>query len=389
MRRMSGNSSDVIVIGAGVMGANAAHQSAKDGASVRLIEQFGVGHALGSSHGPSRIIRLAYPEAHYLALARSAYALWRELEQESGRMLYFKTGGLDFGVPDALGLRDIGENYRAQGIAHEALDSDEIMGRFPQLRLADDIIGFYQPDYGMLHAQHCVETAVTMAQQHGAMVHEHEPVRRVIPQAAGVEVHTDAGVYRAARLILCAGSWMGPMLGALGLHAPLTITKEQVVYMQPRNPADYAIGRFPLCLQRFPGTKSLGSAFPVLGHPCPKLIFDHIGAHVAPEDPDRSVDPVYLSRVRDYALGLLPGLTGEVAEVVTCRYTMTPDEDFIIDTHPEHPHIVIASPCSGHGFKFGSVIGRILADLVLRGATTHDIARFRLSEERWVAGGKQ
>lgn len=384
MRRMSGNSSDVIVIGAGVMGANAAYHAAKDGASVRLIEQFGIGHAFGSSHGPSRIIRLAYPEPHYLALARSAYALWRELEQDAGRTLYYKTGGLDFGVPDALGLLGIGENYRAQGIAHEALDSAEIMRRFPQLRLADNIIGFYQPDYGMLHAQDCVETAVAMARRHGAVVHEHEPVRRVIAQADGVAVQTDAGIYRAGRLILCAGSWMRPMLSALGLDVPLTVTKEQVVYMQPRDPADYAIGHFPLCLQRFPRTKTLGSAFPVLGHPCPKLIFDHIGAHVAPDDPDRSVDPDYLKRVRDYALDLLPGLTGEVTEVVTCRYTMTPDEDFIIDTHPQHAHIVIASPCSGHGFKFGSVIGRILADLALHGATTHDVSRFRLADERWV-----
>jgi monomeric sarcosine oxidase len=373
-------SPDVLVIGGGVMGTAAAQHAAKAGARVRLLEQFRIGHTRGSSHGASRIIRLAYAQPDYVALAQRAYELWRELERESGESLYYKTGGIDFGVPGAHGLADIERNYRERGIEHERLTADEIMRRFPQMNLSPETIGCYQPDYGMLHADRCVATQAAQAVRHGAQICEDEPVMAIAPRGDGVEVRTVRGVHRAARVIIAAGSWMRPLAAQLGLDLPLVVQKEQVQYMPAREPESFAIGRFPIFIHRFVGTTSLGAGFPVLGNPAPKFLIDHVGAHVAPEDEDRSVDEPLRERVRAYAMDVVRGLTGEVSEAVSCRYTMTPDEDFLIDRHPEHRQIVLASPCSGHGFKFGSVIGQILAELALRGETSHDIGRFRL---RW------
>lgn len=374
------NSPDVIVIGGGVMGAAAALQAAKRGARVRLLEQFRIGHTRGSSHGASRIIRLAYAQQEYVALAQCAYELWRELEQESGEALYYRTGGIDFGVPGAHGLAEIEQNYRMRGIAHEMLTADEIMRRFPQMTLPAETVGCYQAEYGLLHADRCVATLAGQARRFGAEIREEETVIGVASIGDGVEVRTTRGVHRASRVVLCAGSWMRPLASQLSLDLPLVVQKEQVQYMPAHDPDAFAIGRFPVFIHRFVGTTSLGAGFPVLGNPAPKFLIDHVGARAAPEEEDRSVDEPLRERVRDYAMRMVRGLTGEVTEAVSCRYTMTPDEDFLLDLHPQHRRIVLASPCSGHGFKFGSVVGKILAELALDGETSHDIGRFRL---RW------
>lgn len=375
---MSDTSADVIVIGGGVMGAAAAYHLAKSGQRVLLLEQFTVGHTQGSSHGPSRIIRLAYDGADYVQLARAAYALWDQLEAESNASLIFKVGGFDFGAPDAFMLDGIRATYEAVGVPFESLDRDEIMRRFPQFNVPEATIGYYQPDYSLLAADLCVATLVAQARRHGAMVREQEPARTIRPLGAGVEVRTDQGVYTAARLILSAGSWMHPLLRQLDLDLPLTVTKELLAFYKPHDPAPFVPGRFPLFIHRFPGTASLGSGFPIFGHPGVKLMFDRTGPGVAPDDPDRSVEPSRLAHLRAYVADLLPSLGEDIIETITCRYTMTPDEDFILDCHPAYPQIVIGSPCSGHGFKFGVVIGRILADLAVQGSTAYNITRFRL-----------
>lgn len=370
---------DVIVVGAGIMGASTAYHLAKDGVKVLLLEQFAIGHAKGSSHGPSRIIRLAYDTLDYVTLAQAAYQLWGEIEAESRQTLLTKVGGLDIGVPDALGLLGIRECYEAASIAYDALDADDIMQRFPQFCLPQDMIGFYQPDYSLLAADQCVLTYVAQAQQHGAQIQTNEAVREIKIVGNGVEVVSDRGSYSAARVVLCAGSWVQGLLAKLDLRLPLTIHKEQVLFLKPRNPADFMPGRFPLFIHRFPGTTSLGSGFPIHHHSAPKFMIDRVGPTVSPEDSDRSLDIANIARVTAYATQMLPDLTSELVEAVSCRYTMTPDEDFIIDRHPAYSQVVIASPCSGHGFKFGSVLGRILADLATQGHTAYNIDRFRLN----------
>lgn len=383
----SDNTADVIVVGGGVMGCAAAYHLAKDGQRVLLLEQFGVVHTQGSSHGPSRIIRLAYDTADYVQLARAAYGLWRELEAESARSLLRTIGGLDLGAPDALALDQIRATYQAAGVAFEALDRDEIVRRYPKFSLPDGTIGYYQPDYGLLDADLCVATLAELARRHGAQIHEHEAALQIKPLADGVEVRTSAGTYTAGRLIISAGSWVGPLLGQVGIQLPLTVSKELVAYFQPPDPEAYLPERFPIFIHRFPNTTTLGSGFPIFRHAGFKMIFDRTGPLVEPGDPDREPAPGQLDLLLSYAASVLPSLGSQVIEAMTCRYTMTPDEHFVIDRHPEYPQIVIASPCSGHGFKFGSVIGRILADLAVDGCTAFPIGRFQLNRSFTASHG--
>lgn len=376
---MSDDTVEVIIVGGGVMGCAAAYHLAKEGRRVLLLEQFAIGHSYGSSHGPSRIIRLAYEGEDYVQLAAAAYTLWRDLEAESGESLMVKIGGFDFGSADAVMLEGIRETYEATGVPFEAVDRDEIMRRFPQFNLPEDIIGYYQPDYSLLAADRCVATLAAQARRHGAVIRENEGAYEIQPTPTGVAVRTGRGTYQADRLILSAGSWMRPLLRQLELDLALTVTKELLVYYKPADPALFMPDRFPLFIHRFPGTTTLGAGFPIFDHAGVKMILDRTGAVVDPDDPDRAVDPSQLARLHAYTTSVLPTLGDNIIETVTCRYTMTPDEHFIIDRHPAYPQIVIASPCSGHGFKFGVVIGRILADLAGLGATGYPIDRFRLN----------
>jgi sarcosine oxidase len=371
-------STDVVVIGGGVIGCAAAYRLAAAGQRVTLFEQYEIGHSAGSSHGPSRIIRLAYDGADYVALARASYTMWRELAESSNQELMVPTGGLDVGLPDALALDGIRATYEATGVPFEILDGDGITRRFPQFRFPAGTVGLYQPDYSLLAADRCVAALAAAAISHGATLKQSTRVLDVHPDGDGVVVATETESIRAGRVVLAAGSWVAPFLARLGVDVPLTVLKEQLAFFAVDDPDAYRPGRLPLVIHRFPGTTSLGSIFPIYQHAGVKVMVDRIGPCVAPDDPDRSIDLESLDRLRGYVREVLPGATGEVIEAVSCRYTMTPDEDFILDVHPEHPQIVIASACSGHAFKFAPVIGRILADLAVDGRTGYEIGRFRI-----------
>lgn len=383
---MSGiEQAEVVVVGGGVIGCAAAYELARDGRNVVLLEQYAVGHARGSSHGPSRIIRLAYDGADYVALARASYALWHELEAVSGQTLLKQVGGLDIGTPDALAMDGIRETYVATGVPYEELSRDEIAHRYPQFNIPEGTVGLYQAEYSLLAADRCVAALAAQARLAGADIREGVEVCSIGPSGEGVTIRTGDGEIHADRVVIAAGSWMRPLLGALGVSIPLRVLKEQLAFFRPANPADFEPGNLPLMIHRFPGTTSLGSVFPIFEHTGVKIMIDRIGPEVEPNDPDRSIDPVSLERLRAYAVDLLPGLTGEVIEAVSCRYTMTPDEDFVIDRHPEHPQIVIVSTCSGHGFKFAVAIGRIIGQLVISGQTAFDISRFRIDRPALIS----
>jgi sarcosine oxidase len=369
---------DVLVIGGGAMGAAAAWRLARDGRRVRLLEQFAPGHTNGSSHGPSRMIRLAYQDPEYVELGQAAFTLWRELEAESGEALLRMTGGLDVGLPDAHAMPGIVRTYDTLGMPYERLDRDELHRRHPQLNLPEGTIGLYQEAYGILAATRCVLTLAARAQAQGAQLSAEETALAIDPDGDGVTVRTDRGVHRAERVVVAAGSWTQPLLAALGVELPLTVLQEQLAFFRVRDPEAHGPDRLPLVIHRFPGTTSLGSVFPIFDHEGVKMMIDRIGPAVAPDNPSRTIDPLLLERLRAYATDLLPGVTGEILETTSCRYTMTPDEDFVIARHPEHAQVAFASPCSGHGFKFAPVVGQMLADLILTGETSYPTARFRL-----------
>lgn len=375
-----GAQTDIVVIGGGVIGAAAAFAAARAGNTVTLLEQYAIGHARGSSHGPSRIIRLAYDGVDYVDLARASYRMWRELEQNSGRELMVLTGGLDAGSPDALALDGIRTTYDATGVPYEALSEEELRERFPQFRFPEGTVALYQADYSLLAADRCVRAFVDGAIDAGATMRETARATGVRPDGDGfVTTLADGETIRSARVILAAGSWLAPVLRPLGVELPLKVKKEQLAFFAAASPDAFKPGRLPLVIHRFPGTTSLGSVFPIYDHAGVKVMIDRIGPEVDPDDPDRSIDRASLAKLTTYATSLMPDLTGDVIEAVSCRYTLTPDGDFAIGLHPEHSGLVIASCCSGHGFKFAPVLGQILSDLATSGSTGYDINRFRLN----------
>jgi sarcosine oxidase len=368
---------DVIVVGGGVMGCATAYHLAKRGRRVLLLEQYAIGHARGSSHGHSRIIRLAYDLPDYARLARAAFELWRALEQEVGAELLLATGGLDFAQPGVPSFEMTRATLAILGVPHEELDRAGIVERFPQFQLADDIIGIYQQDYGILNADDCVATLASQARRYGVTIREDEPARWIRAVGAGVEARTDRATYAADRLVVTAGSWARPLLAQVGLDLPLTVTREQVAFFAPHEPELFAPGRFPIFIHHTAGGPS-AYGFPIFGLPGVKVAFHGNGPAIAPESDERAVDPSRLEALRAYLARWVPRAAGDMIYAQTCRYTSTPDGHFIIDRHPELPQIVIGSPCSGHGFKFGVLIGAILADLAEHGATEYPIGMFTL-----------
>jgi sarcosine oxidase len=369
----------VIVVGGGVIGCATAYALACRGVPVTVVERFAVGHDRGSSHGPSRIIRLTYESTDYIALARASLAAWTALADASGERLVVPCGGVDFGPPDALYMAEMRASMTLAGVPFEEVDGAQIAGRYPQLSPPEGATGFFQADYAMLAADRCVAALASAARAAGAAFREDERVLALEPDGTGVTVTTDRGALHGSAAVLAAGSWVGPLLAGVGLPLPLTVLREQLAFFEPEDPARFQPGVFPLVIQRFPNTTMLGSMFPILGTPAGvKLMIDRIGPAIDPDEPPHGTDEAIQKRLLETTFRSLRGLTGRVNAIVQCRYTMTPDEHFILDRHPEHPQIIVASACSGHGFKFAPVIGDVLADLATTGTTCHDITRFRV-----------
>ena len=368
---------EVIVIGGGVMGCATAYHLAKRGRRVLLLEQFAIGHERGSSHGHSRIFRLVYDSPDYVQLARAAYPLWRELESEAGKDLLLQTGGLDFADPATQSIEDTRATLVATGVPFELLDHAAVVQRFPQFATSERVVGLYQADTGILDATKCVVTLAGEARSRGAIVQDEQPARQIQASGAGVSVRTDTAAYVADRLVVTAGSWARPLLSQVGLDLPRTVTTEQFAFFKPHDPALFAPGRCPIFVHHM----DVGPAvygFPMYGLPGVKAAFHSAGPAIAPESDDRDTDPNRLAELRAHVARWLPQAAGEIMLAQTCRYTCTPDRAFIVDQHPEHLQIVIGSPCSGHGFKFGILMGSILADLAEHGATSQPIEQFRL-----------
>lgn len=370
---------DLIVIGAGAYGSAAAFHAARRGLSVLLLEQFEINHGRGSSYGHSRIIRYAYDHPVYVELAKAAYGEWDALQAEAGEPLWVKTGGLDFGVPGHEPMLDgMISSLAETGIPHELLSPDEVHRRFPQFLLDDDMIGLYQADAGVLFASRCVLAHVRLARAHGADIREHTTVSGFDRHADSVTVHTSTGSFSAARLIIAAGAWARPLLLSHGVDLPLRPIRCQENYFSAADPVRFGAGEMPVFIAHVSG-------FPFLPYGLPSVNGSgfKIGLHGGPDfDPaqsDRTPDADVGESVRRFAANHLPTADGSRIESRVCLYTMTPDEHFIIDQHPDSPHVVIAACCSGHGFKFSTSLGRMLVDIAISGETSHDVSMFSLA----------
>lgn len=371
-----GDPYDVIVAGVGAMGSSAAWALARRGARVLGLDRSSIPNDQGSSGGVNRIIRLGYAEdPRHIPLLRRAYELWRETEQLSGERLLYITGGIDAGRPDGRSVTGALESCRTHGIPHELLSARALEARFPGIVLPDGMAAVYQADAGFVLSDKAIATYAALALGAGAELHGHERVIGWERDPAGVAVHTERGSYRAARLIVSAGAWTSTLVPALvGLAVP---ERQVLIWTQPRVPEQYALGRFPIFILDVDEGNFYG--FPVFGIPGVKVgLYHHRGQVIDPDAWERGIQPGDEDVLRAGIARYLPGANGPTLTLRTCMFTNTPDERFIIDTLPDAPEVIVASPCSGHGFKFASVLGDVLADLALSGATRHDIAMFRL-----------
>jgi len=361
---------DVIVIGLGGMGSATAAQLAKRGQRVLGLEQFERNHANGSSHGISRIIREAYFEApEYVPLVQRAYTLWRELEKETGRFLLTITGGLNIGAPDSTFVSGSLASAKQWDLPHEYLNPAEVAERFPGFKLTDDLVAVFEPNAGYLKPEGCQLAHFHVAGKHGAELRFEEPVTEWEATDAGVRVTTSKGVYDAEKLVITAGPWAGQVMADLGL--PLSVRRIVNVHFNPEQRNLFRSQSCPVYLMEVPEGEYYG--FPIFPGRGLKIGRHDTGEQTTPQDIRRSVDAAEIKMLREVLDKYMPGASGMVKETLTCMYTDTPDSHFIIDLHPEHANVAFACGFSGHGFKFASAIGEVLAELAIDGQTQHDI----------------
>ena len=372
---------DVAVIGLGAMGGAAAWQLAQRGVRVIGFDRYHPPHALGSSHGESRAIREAYYEdPSYVPFVRRAYELWDELSAAVGQPLLRRTGAIMIGDEDGVLVPGARASAEQHGIAHEVLDAAEIRRRFPVMEVRDPTIGVLEQRAGLLDVEACVQAQLEQAARHGAELHFNEPIERWRPldlddAESPIEIVTSRGVVVANRLILTAGAWNAGLVRRLNL--PLRVTRQVMMWFRPRaRAAAFEPGALPVWLWER-AWQDFHYGFPNLGHGF-KLGNHHPAAEVAPTDYDRSITAQDEADIRAWLADTFPDANGELLRAEACLYTRTPDAHFLLDLHPKRPNIAIASPCSGHGFKFAPAIGEALADLSLEGRTRHDLHLFTI-----------
>lgn len=370
---------EVIVLGLGGMGSAAAYHLARRGRRVLGLDAFARGHHNGSSHGRSRGIREAYGESPaYVPLVQRAYALWRELEAETGQHLLTITGGMSIGPAEP----GFGANQKAAaqyGLTVEELGAEEIMARWPGFRVPAGYVGMYDPHTGFLLPEPCVAAHLDLAATHGAIVHHGEPVRRWSPDGAGIRVETETAAYTADALVITAGPWAGEVLA--DLYLPLEPWRMYNVYFAPTRPELFGPDRFPAYGLRGPEGSYYG--VPMLPGDGLKIGRHDRGDVCTPETARRAIEPEEIAVMRAVLDTYMPGATGDMLAATTCLYTMTPDSHFIIDRHPEHARVVYAAGFSGHGFKFSAAIGEVMADLATDATPRHPIGF--LSASRFAA----
>jgi sarcosine oxidase len=369
---------DAIVVGLGAMGSSTLCHLAQRGHRVLGIEQFPPGHQLGSSHGDSRIIREQYFEHPlYVPLVQRAYDLWRELEDRTGHSLMTITGGLMIGPPDGMVVSGTIRSATMYNLPYEILEPAEVHARYPAFRLADGLVAVLDTRCGFLDPEACNAAHINAARQAGAEVHFEEQVIAWTPDGDGVRVDTSSGSYLTDRLLISAGAWTSQLLGDLKL--PLTVERQVTFWLEPdESTVSYDRSRFPIYAYEYI-QGSICYGFPRLPRGVKVSIMHGGEMSQTPGDVRREVDESEVRPVRAALHPVLPDLSmAPVRESGVCIFTNTPDHDFIIDFHPAHPQVLVSSPCSGHGFKFASVLGEIQADLLTSGTTRFDMSPFRI-----------
>jgi sarcosine oxidase len=369
---------DAIVLGLGAMGSATLYHLARAGARVLGLDQYAPGHTLGSSHGDSRIIRETYFEHPlYVPLVRRAHELWRELEQSSGVSLMRINGGLMIGPPDGSVITGTLRSAREHDLPYEILSGKEVRERYPAFDIAPNLTAVFDPRAGYLEADACNRAHIDGARASGATAIFEEAVLEWRATPDSVMVRTPSGTYSAARLVLTAGAWNASLLD--GLTLPLEIERQSVFWLETPRRADYDPDHFPIYAYEYK-RGHICYGFPRLARGVKASVMHSGEISDRPEQVEREVSADEIEPLRAALRPVLPELaSAAVRERTTCLFTNTPDHDFIIDWHPEHPNVLISSPCSGHGFKFASAVGELQAQLLTDRQTRFDLSPFRVS----------
>jgi sarcosine oxidase len=381
---------DTIILGLGGMGSAAACHLAGRGHRVLGLEQFTSPHNRGSSHGETRLIRQAYYESPvYVPLLLRAYELWQELERNTRRQLLTLCGGLMMGLPESAVVTGSRRSALRHGLAHEMLDTGEIQRRFPPIRPPAGTVALLEKNAGFVFVEASVKAHLDLAQQRGAELHFEEEVLGWEVKGNGIRVRSSRGWHEAQRLVITAGPWTACILSDLCL--PLVVERQVLYWFDPIGGFDpFLPDRFPIFIYEA-ADGSVPYGLPAVNGP-------EGGAKVSlyrlprpsictPGAIEREINREEIENMRKALSVIIPSLSGRFIRAATCMYTNTPDKNFILDTHPTEPRVAIAAGFSGHGYKFCSVVGEILADLAETGSTRHEIAPFRLSRFTQGTGG--
>jgi sarcosine oxidase len=362
---------DVAVVGLGAMGSHTALELATRGRRVLGIDRHRPPHTLGSTHGRTRIIREAYfEEPLYVPIVQRAYDLWRRLEERSGARLLTVTGGLMLGASDSEVVVGARASAVEHGLPYEELSARQVRERFPAYAVPDEHEAILEPRAGFLEPEAAVEATLALAAAAGAELRFDEPVREL----EGNALRTARGTYVADRVVVAAGPWLPELVP--GLAALFTAARQPLLWLDPQEPALFTPERFPVFVWEWkPGWAFYG--FPDVGDGF-KVAVHHHGEATTPDTVDRGLRPDDEEAIRELVRRFFPAGDGELRESAVCLYTNTPDEHFVIDRLPDDERVLVASPCSGHGFKFAPAVGEILADLATGESPRFDLAPFAL-----------
>jgi sarcosine oxidase len=378
-----------IVLGLGAIGSAAAHHLAKLGSHVLGLDQFAPPHAFGSSHGDTRITRLAIGEGTDLTpLALRSHALWRGLEQETGARLLTVCGGLVISTRTqkfvSRGVTQFFANTLAaaqqHGIPHELLDANQIRRRFPQFAVRDYEEGYFEPQAGFLAVEACVRAQLARARRLGADIRVDENVLGFAASADAVTVDTDKSSYRADRLLVAAGAWLPQLIGPPVANL-FRVTRQVMHWFEIATSAEtFSPGACPVFIWELADRPQGIYGIPAIDAPGGVKVATELAHVVDPDSVDRAVAPDEAAAVyADYVAPYLPGLGPRAVRSAVCLYTEAPGGRFVIDSLPEHPRVMFASACSGHGFKHSAALGEALAQRLVHGESTIDLSPYRIA----------
>lgn len=377
---------DAAVLGLGALGSATVFQLARRGARVLGLDRFAPPHKFGSSHGGTRITREAIGEGmHLTPLVRRSHALWKEIERETGMSVFTASGVLIISSAAKTSCTHVANFFdntvkaaRSHGVAHEICDAESLRRRFPQFRIGDHEIGYYEPGGGFLRPEACIAAQLELARRHGADIRLNEQVTAFTPGAGGVRIATDRGDYVAERLVAAAGPWLPGLLDS-NLARLFQIFPQTQFWFTPRDDL-FRTDLFPTFIWELSGPKQAIYGFPDVDGAGVKVASEQYDVPAVPAGALEDVTPAERRSMYDsYVAPFLPGLSAVCRHASTCFYTVTPDFGFVLDQHPASERILIASCCSGHGFKHSAALGEAVAELIVDGRSRTDLAPFSLA----------